>query len=71
MSHAAWGCGSWEGSGEGRGRGSLSLLIPVGLGIPVSECLGIYMPVRSSLTQSVSIFPFYVKSATDASKVTY
>ena len=58
-----------EGSGEGRGRGSLSVLIPVGLGIPVSGSLGIYMLVRSSLTQSVNIFPFYVKSVSDTSKV--
>ena len=69
MSHPTWGCGSWEGSGEGRGWRSLSVLIPVGLGIPVSGSLGIYMLARSSLTQSVNIFPFYVKSVSDTSKV--
>jgi len=63
--------GVWKlgGRGEGRGRGSLSVLIPVGLGIPVSGCLGIYMLVRSSLNQSVNIFPFYVKSISDTSEV--
>ena len=64
--------GVWKLGGKrgGQGAGVLVCSYSCWTGHPsVRESWDIYMLVRSSLTQSVNIFPFYVKSVSDTSKV--